>query len=116
MGFEDLFEKAFDEEAARRGFLVADNMGSPVLGATPYYKNSDWVIVAHMTTMFPETTVRINFTPRNPPPATSLQHLLKCEAIWLDDQEKWSLQEREYTTKELISFAFDQMQNQSAAL
>jgi hypothetical protein len=105
-----LFAKAFDEEARKRGFAVIDK--KPAFGTNPLYATSEWLISSAMKTMFPETTVTIMLTPQNPPPATSKQHLLKCEATWLPDQQKWTMLGREYTTSELISHAFDQMQNQ----
>ena len=109
-GLENLFAKTFEEEAKKRGFVVADNI-PPVPFANPFYKNKEWVIGSLMTTMFPDTTVRIKISPLNPPPESSLQHLLGCEATWSNDLEKWTMLGRNYTCSELISHAFDQMQN-----
>jgi hypothetical protein len=114
-GLEDLFAKAFDEEAQKRGFVVLDKR--PTFGANALYranalyKTDDWLIGSIMQTMFPETTVTITLTPQNPPPETNKQHLLKCVATWVPDRQKWTMTGREYATSELIVHAFDQMES-----
>ncbi len=106
-GLEQIFAKAFHEEAIKRGFVILDK--KPAFGANPLYKTDEWLICSMMQTGFPDTTVTITLTPQNPPPETSKQHLLKCEATWLEDKQAWSLMDREFTTEDLISHAFDQM-------
>jgi hypothetical protein len=59
-GLEDLFAKAFDEEAKKRGFVVLDKR--PAFATNPLYRTDDWLICSMMKTMFPETTVTITLT------------------------------------------------------
>ena len=89
IGLAKVFAQAFDDEAKKRGFVVLDK--NRMLGGTPIYKTEDWLITSQIKTMFPDTSVTITFTPQNPPVESSKQHLIRCEATWLQDEEKWIL-------------------------
>lgn len=108
-GLERLFAEAFHKAANLRGFVILDE--NPAFGAFPLYKTDEWLIGATMYTGFPDTVVTITLTPQNPPPESSKQHLLKCQATWVEDKQCWRFMDQCHKTEDLIAIAFNQMKN-----
>ncbi|MCA9803322.1 MAG: hypothetical protein KC777_15235 [Cyanobacteria bacterium HKST-UBA02] len=100
------FEAALERQALKRGF----NKGRRELSSTPIYSTSEWLIGTAITVGFPDVTLRLLFTPQNPPPDRSRQHLIACDALWCPKQEKWLVQDRAFDHEELISLAFEQIE------
>ena len=107
IGLNEEFEAVLDTEATKRGFIK----GSRELNSTPIYSTSEWLIGAGIKVGFPDISVRILFTPQNPPSEESKQRLIACDALWCSKREKWLMQDQEYTSKELILLAFDQLEH-----
>lgn len=105
-GLKEIFEAALDKEATRRGF----ERGPRELNSSPVYSTSEWLIAAGITVGFPDIRLKILFTPQNPTPDECMQHLIACDAVWCPSREKWLVQNREYTSDELILLAFNQLE------